>query len=529
MRSRLSYYPMAPPNYWSDMTQDTKTGFVYLIGAGPGNPDLITVRGRQLLQACDVVVYDNLIPDELIVTLPERVERKYVGKLSSVHTLPQEEINELLVSLAQEGKRVARLKGGDPFTFGRGAEEASLLRQHAIPYEVVPGVTSASAALAYAGIPPTDRRKASLVMYVTGHRGANGESMVRWDWVAQAKCSTIVIYMGVSELARLSAELIESGMAADTPAAIIERGTFSTQRVFSASLERLPAIATENNVRPPSLIVIGEVVDLKEQIEWFSGRPLFGKRIMITRPADQAEEVYRELRDLGAEVLSYPTIATREQVDESAWRSFAGITEDRRWIILTSENGVRFFVNQYVARFRDIRGLAGFKIAAIGFGTSRAMEHYHVVPDFVPPKATVKVLAEEMTSHVQLEGVRVVRVRGNLADRTAEDALEAVGARVLPLTVYETYTPTWPDNLKEKLFRYPPHYIVFTSGSSADGLLSNLTGDELSRLADAKVVSIGPSTTKVIERLGMKVTIEATTHSIPGVLEKLIEYVAAQR
>lgn len=504
-------------------------GIVYLIGAGPGNPDLITVRGRRLLEQCDVVVYDNLIPDELIVTLPERVERRYVGKLSSVHTLPQEEINELLVTLAQQGKRVARLKGGDPFTFGRGAEEASLLRQHGIPYEVVPGVTSASAALAYAGIPPTDRRKASIVMYVTGHKGTKCESMVQWDWVARARFSTIVIYMGVSELERLADELITHGMAADTPAAVIERGTFSTQRVFSSPLRGLAHLAREKDVRPPALIVIGDVVDLKEEIEWFSGRPLFGHRVMVTRPADQAGEVYHELRDLGAEVLSYPTIATRAYVDEQGWAQFDRLHGGDQWLILTSENAVRYFIDGFVTRYGDIRKLSQFRIAAIGYGTAKAMQHYHLAPDFVPSKATVDVLAEEMTAKLSLTGAAVVRVRGNLADSTAEQALESAGALVTQLTVYETYIPTWPENLKEKLFRYPPDFIVFTSGSSVDGFATNLTSDERARLSNAKVVSIGPSTTRVIERLGMRVTIEATHHSLPGVIEKIIQYLKVQR
>ncbi|MBD3402124.1 uroporphyrinogen-III C-methyltransferase [candidate division GN15 bacterium] len=509
--------------------EDTSHGTVYLIGAGPGNPDLITVRGRQLLEQCDVVVYDNLIPDELIVRLPERVERRYVGKLASVHSLPQDEINNLLVTLAKGGKRVARLKGGDPFTFGRGAEEATVLRQHKIPYEIVPGVTAASAAMAYAGIPPTDRRKASLVMYVTGHKGTQCESMVDWNWVAKAQFSTLVIYMGVGELEHLAADLVAHGMAVDTPAAVIERGTFPTQRVLTGRLDTIATVAKENNVRPPSLIVIGHVIDLKDEIEWFAGRPLFGHRIMITRPADQADVVYNTLRDLGAEVLSYPTIATRAHIDKSGWQAMAGLGGDNRWLILTSENGVRYFIDQYVQRFGDIRTLSAYKIAAIGFGTARAMDEYHLKPDFVPEKATVNNLSREMVEKLDLDNAQVVRVRGNLADSTAEDALSAAGAKVVPVTVYETYTPTWPDNLKEKLFRFPPEFIVFTSGSSADGLVSNLNAEEIARLRDAKVVSIGPSTTKVIESHGMKVSIEATTHSIPGVVEKLVEYVNSQR
>ena len=503
-------------------------GRVYLVGAGPGHPDLITVRGRMVLESVDAIVYDNLIPSELLITLPAHIERRYVGKQSSVHALPQEEINALLVTLAREGKNVARLKGGDPFTFGRGAEEATHLRQNGIEFEVVPGVTSGSAALAFAGIPPTDRRKASMVMFVTGHKASDPESQVCWEWLAKARCATIVIYMGVAEMQHLVDTLIEFGMDPNTPSAVVERGTFPTQRVFESPMKDLPATAIANNVRPPSLIVIGEVVTLREQVKWFAGRPLFGKRILVTRPADQAHEIYRELRDLGAEVLPYPTIATKEEIDNDGWQRVADETNSNRWLILTSENGVRYFLRQFADRFGDVRRLADYKIAAIGFGTARALEQAHLVADFVAKEATGKSLATEMVEQLDLKEATIVRVRGTLADDTVESILSAATDRIIPLTVYHTYIPDWSDDLKAKLLRYPPDYIMFTSGSSSDGYVQNLSDDERRTLSAARIVSIGPSTTRVVKEHGLTVALEAGTHSIPGVIEKLIEDVASQ-
>lgn len=505
------------------------TGKVFLIGAGPGNPELITVRGQRALDQCDAVVYDNLISEALVIMLPQRVERHYVGKQCDVHALSQDKINQLLVDLAKQGKIVARLKGGDPFTFGRGGEEASFLRRNDIEFEVVPGVTSGSAVLAYAGIPPTDRRLASMVMYVTGHKAVNRESHVDWSWVAKSKYATIVIYMGVGELPSLVEQLTANGMSADLPAAVIERGTFSTQRIVTAPLSQLPAKATEADIKPPALIVLGNVVGLRDSIDWFANKPLFGKRVMITRPADQSLDLYEELRDLGAEVLTYPTIATESDVHENEWKQIESIATDRKWIVLTSENSVRYFLKQYTDHFADIRSLAGYKIAAVGFGTARALQAAHIQPDFVPSKATTRTMADEMVAQLDLQHATVIRVRGNLGDMYIEDTLSKAGADVISLPVYRTFTPKWPENLKAKLMKFPPDYIMFTSGSSCDGFIENIKPDELKHFARAVIMSIGPTTSDVIRSHGLRVSIEATNHSIPGVVDELIRHASSVR
>ena len=506
--------------------KDAKVGTVYLVGSGPGDPELITVRGRRLLAEADAVVYDNLIPLELVVTLPEHIERHYVGKQSSLHALPQDEINQLLVTLARQGKAVVRLKGGDPCMFGRGGEEATVLREAGVPYEIVPGVTAGTAALAYAGIPPTDRRAASTVIYATGHRCASRESLVNWSWIAKSHDTTVVIYMGVKELPSIAERLIESGMDPEMPAAIIERGTHSNQRVITARLDRLAEEAERSDVRPPALIVVGDVVNLRKDIDWFGHLPLAGKSVLVTRPADQSEDVYLGLRRLGAEVLPYPTIATRDATTEASWARVLQVLAVNQWLVFTSENGVRYFLPQFLKRVGDVRMLSAFKIAAVGHGTTRILQKYNINPDFVPSKYTTAALADELATTFVLGGATVIRVRGNFGDDRVERRLEEAGATIVPFQSYETYTPQWPANLKEKLLKEPPDYIMFTSGSSCDGYLENLTADERTQMAGAKIVSIGPSTSNEIRSHGLEVAVEATVHSVEGTIAALADAVS---
>jgi uroporphyrinogen III methyltransferase/synthase len=514
-----------------DNRSNKNWGTVYLIGAGPGDPGLITVKGKDLLQKCDVVLYDNLIPDELVVSLPPEKEAYYVGKRAGKHCLKQEEINNLLVKLAREGKSVARLKGSDPLIFGRGGEEAKHLRKNGIEFEIVPGVTAGIAVPAYSGIPCTDRDLASMVTFVTGHKATSKSmSTVHWERVAKAKNGTLVIYMGVGQIEKIVGNLLDAEMPPETPAAVIEHGTVPTQRTAVTELKNLPAAVKENNIQPPAIFVIGEVVRLRDELRWFARGPLFDVRIMVTRPADQAQEIYQTLRSLGAEVLPYPTIFTREFNDNDGWRKFDGIKNDNKWLILTSENGVRYFFDQLMQRTGDVRVFGKYKIAAVGYGTARAMEKINLKADFIPTKATTASLAEELAAFEDFKNASVVRIRGNLADDRVEKILLDGGAEVIPITVYETIQPKWPEGFKDKLFERPPDVIIFTSGSTASGLCSLLNEDEIKRLTgSANIVSIGPSTTGIIESLGMKVALEAGTHSIPGVIDEIVEYYAGRK
>jgi len=506
-----------------------KKGAVYLIGAGPGDPELITVKGIQLLNDCDAVIYDNLVPQELIISLLPDVEKHYVGKKAGKHTLPQEKINELMVRLANEGKAVARLKGGDPYIFGRGGEEARYLKDHDIRFEIVPGVTAGAAGPAHAGIPCTDRSLASYVVFVTGHKADEKDiTSVPWEWLAKSRNGTIVIYMGVGEFAAIVSILIANGMSPDIPAAVIERGTFPSQRIISSTLSQLPEQVKAANINPPSVFVIGDVVNLQKHLTGIDERPLLGARIMVCRPADQAQPMYQSLRKLGAEVLPYPTIATKPQIDKKAWQAFGRIVKNSAtdsWLVFTSENGVRYFIEQFKSRFGDIRHLGNFKIAAVGFGTERALNKYSLKADFIPARATTESLAMEMAETLNLKDASVVRVRGNLADDRVEKGLTKAGANVIPVPTYCTYHPQWPDGFKENLFEHPPNIIILTSGSSVKGLYEILNKDEIDTLmAKAIAVSIGPETTKMVQSFGIKVTIEAKEHSVPGIINELLRH-----
>lgn len=507
------------------MAQST-LGTVFLVGAGPGDPELISVKGQRLLDACDAVVFDNLIPLELVVGLRDAVKKVYVGKLAGAHTLPQEDINRLLVELAGQYPTVVRLKGGDPFVFGRGGEEAMWLKRHGVRYEIVPGITSGVAAPAYAGIPCTDRQHASFCTFATGHKADHkDENTVPWDVLAKGPQGTLVIYMGVGELARIQAELLQHGMNPDTPAAIIERGTFASQKTITTCLENLGRDAEAAAIRPPAIVMIGGVATLRDELKWFEDRPLSGTRIMVTRPKDQAGSFYASLRALGAEVLPYPTIEIRADSDEAGWSQFPLDTEAPRWLAFTSENGVRFFLEQFLQYHEDIRHLAGFKIAAIGMGTRNALKDHGLACDFVPPKATVADLAQHMTRDMDLRGATVVRVRGNLGDRLLENSLAEKGALVLPLAVYQTRMAEWVPGAKERLLRVRPNLITFTSSSTIDGLFANLTSSELEDLCQGALIgSIGPSTSAHARAKGLKVAFEATRHDIPGLTAALLAF-----
>ena len=507
-------------------------GVVYLIGAGPGDPGLITVKGLSILNRCDAVVYDNLIPSELIVTLPSNVEKYYVGKKAGDHFRTQDEINQLMVELAGEGKIVARLKGSDPLIFGRGGEEARYLREHNIDFEIVPGVTSGIAAPAYCGIPCTDRELASFVLFVTGHKAMDKEvSSVPWEWVANAKGGTIVIYMGVSEFEKIAAKLIESGMPSSTPAAVIERGTFPSQRCLTSTLSDLPVKIKEQNISPPALFILGEVIKLQPWLDWFRNRPLLGIRVMVTRASEQAGKFYEDLRGLGAEVLPYPSIAIEENIDNAAWDIFKDIKTDKNnWLVFTSENGVRYFMKQFLERFGDMRKLSCFSIAVIGEGTSRELGKHSLMADFIPENATVNELADEMKEKLDLSDATIIRIRGTMSNNIIENLIGGMGAEIIPLTVYSTYYPKWAGGLKEKLFDYPPNAIVFTSGSTVEGLSENLSSDEIKSIVlNADIFSIGPSTTAVLNDAGINVSAEAKPHNLKALADLLIDFYKAKQ
>jgi uroporphyrinogen III methyltransferase/synthase len=508
-------------------------GKVYLVGAGPGDPGLITVKGAEILKLCDAVVYDRLVPLELVVTLPGRVQRHYVGKAADRHSLPQDEINELLANLAGQGLTVVRLKGGDPFMFARGGEEALHLKDKGIPFEIVPGVTAGTAAAGYAGIPLTHRKLATFAVFLTAHEAADkAEAQVPWEWLGQAKNGTIAGYMGVKQLPNVVKNLTGAGMDAEMPAAVIERGTTGIQKSVKGALKDLPELVKKSGIEPPALFIIGETVGLSDELGWFGGGALAGKRIMVTRPADQAGEMYALLRGAGAEVLPLPTIATSGSIDQGGWEALKGlfsggeVLEDSEpWLVFTSENGVRYFMGQFFERGYDYRPLGRFKIAAMGSGTDRALKQHNLKADFIPSIYTSEVLAAELSDHLSDLKCRVVRVRGNLGDDRIERALESTGVEVTALQVYDTFTATWDQGMWMHFEENPPDLITFTSGSTVTGFVEILGAKKALEIAGKAVAaSIGPMTTKIAIEAGITIAIEAGTHSVPGLVEAVISH-----
>jgi uroporphyrinogen III methyltransferase/synthase len=507
------------------MSNHEKTGRVYLVGAGPGDPDLITRRGYFLLQQCDAVVYDNLVPRELIAALPPRVERFYVGKKAGKHTLSQDRINELLVQLARQGKQVVRLKGGDPFVFGRGGEEALYLVGHGIRFFVVPGVTAGIAGPAYAGIPVTHRGKAGHVIFVTGHEAASPDaSDVPWSGLAGLAEGTLVGYMGVGQLPAIVKKLIAGGKSPQTPAAVVERTTFGTQCTITAPLAELTARAAAAGITPPALFVIGEVVSLREELDWFGTLPLFGKRVMITLPDGHSTDLGRILRDLGAEVLSLRVLSFMPECDRRAWVRLQARIRPGDWLHFTEQNGVDYFLEIWRRQGKDIRALAVFSIAATGIGALNALKTAGINPDLVAARSTTAVgLAEEMAAQLELPGRRVVMVRGNTGDTDGDALLISAGAEVIPMIVYRNITAKWDEDDLARFERRPPDIVFLTSEAAVAALVSILESAGVKRhFANAVCISIEPSTTKAARARGITITIESTVPSVEGMVEALL-------
>jgi uroporphyrinogen III methyltransferase/synthase len=354
----------------------------------------------------------------------------------------------------------------------------------------------------------------------------------------------LVIYMGVSEIKSIVDRLLEGGMPHGTPVAAIERGTFPTQRAVTTTLSNLPGKVVELAMKPPTIFVIGEVVKLHKKLEWFRQKPLSGVRVMVTQPGDQAVTLYRDLREWGAEVLAYPTIATAADFRAAEWDTLAGIATDERWLLFTSENGVRYFLESWCARVGDLRGLSAYRIAAVGAKTVDALRTRGIVPDLVPTRATTAALVEQVAENLQGSKALVIRIRGNLGDDYVEKSLQRIGAAVLPLHLYRTTYTEWPAEAKEELLTYPPDVIIFTSSSAVDGFAANLDGHDLERLATgatvvldghelerlatgATVVSIGPSTSKTIQSYGMMVHLESRKRTTQSIVHELLAYYQA--
>jgi len=518
--------------------RDTR-GIVYLVGAGPGDPGLITVRGAQLLAQADVVIYDFLSNPLLLSHCRPGAETIYVGKKAAAHSMTQEQINAMLIEKAREGggRRIVRLKGGDPFVFGRGGEECEALAGAGIQFEVVPGVTAAIAAPAYAGIPVTHRDFNSSFTFITGHekeqeyreeesrgrQATSGSSDIDWSSIAKLPC--VAFYMGVKSLPRICQKLIEHGMPPDMPAATIRWGTTPKQRTVVGTLADLPRRVAEAKLAPPALTIVGKVVSLRDTLNWFERRPLFGQTIVVTRTRQQASALSGKLAALGANVIEAPTIELREP-DE-----WSGVDEALRsagrydWVVFTSANGVSFTRKRLLDLGLDARALGDARIATIGDATTAAVrEQLCLKVDLCPESFVAEALADALSARGEVGGKRFLLLRADIARPVLRERLQQGGAaEVRDVAVYETRpAASLPQPLLVALAVREVTWITFTSSSTAKNFTSLLGADYAKRLQGVKLASIGPVTTHTLRELGLEPTVEAETFTVDRLVEALV-------
>jgi uroporphyrinogen III methyltransferase/synthase len=498
-----------------------KRGKVYLVGAGPGDVGLITQKGWGCLAQADVVVYDRLLDQQLLEVVSPRAEKLYVGKAAGAHARSQGEINQLLVEKAKEGKTVVRLKGGDPFVLGRGGEEAGALAENRIPFEIVPGISSAVAVPAYAGIPVTHRGLASSLAVITGHQ-APGKSSINWEKLATA-VDTLVFLMGVKNLPEIVAKLIEHGRSPDTPVAVIKEGATLEQETVVGRLGDIVAKVKEHHLTPPAVIVVGEVVRLREKLRWFDNRPLFGKRILVTRARHQASALSQLLSERGAEPIEVPAINIQALSDTGKLDQAIANLDQYQWLVFTSVNGVEAFFQRLYNLKLDSRALSGLKIGAIGPATAKALAQKGINADYIPETYSSEGLLAGLKSY-PVRGKRFLLPRADIADKELTDGLTRLGAEVQEIVAYRTVAPPEAiSKIREMLSSGQLDVITFTSSSAVSNVVAAFQGDP-TLINNTRVACIGPKTADAATKAGLKVDIVAREHTIPGLVEVIEEY-----
>ena len=487
---------------------------VYLVGAGPGDPDLITWKGRKLLAAAGSVLYDNLANEHLLELCPKDCERLYVGKKKSVHAYPQEEICQMMIERARRGLTVVRLKGGDPFIFGRGGEEVEALVEAGVAYEVVPGVTSPLGIAAYSGVPLTHRAHTKVVTFVTGHDVAG----IDWSKVGQSE--TLVIFMGIFFIREIAAEIIKYGRAGETPAIAVRWGTRPDQETVAGTLADIADRIAEADMKPPATVIIGDVVALHEKLNWFEKLPLFGKRIVVTRAPDQASEFSERLRALGADAIELPVISIQPPEDPAPLDRAIDQLATYDWLIFTSVNGVRFFLDRLDRSTHDLRALKA-RICAIGPATRRAVEELHLKVDLMPEEYVAESLVRAFSDQT-LSGKRVLLPRAAVARDLIPAELTNLGARIDVVEAYRNLVPPGAAERARQVFSasQKPDWITFTSSSTVKNLLS-FAGREA--LHGIRIASIGPVTSETARTHGLTVDAEAKQYTLDGLIESILE------
>jgi uroporphyrinogen III methyltransferase / synthase len=498
-------------------------GIVYLVGAGPGDPGLITVKGLDCVKKADVLIYDRLASPKLLTYARPEAELIYVGKSPDGHTLKQHEINNLLVAKAQQGLTVTRLKGGDPFVFGRGGEEAETLVTNGIVFEIVPGITSAIAVPAYAGIPVTHRDATSSFAIITGNEEPGKEdSNIAWDKIATG-IGTLVFLMGIGNLSLICQKLIQHGRSAETPAAVINWGTRPEQRTLVGTLADIAQKVQQANFTNPGVIIVGEVVRYREQLSWFEKKPLFGKRILVTRSREQASVLSEQIEACGGEPWEFPTIKIMEPEDYSPLDAAIGKLSSYQWVIFTSANGVKYFFDRMRTLRKDIRDLAGPKICAIGPKTREALESYGLIVADVPEEYRAEQIVALLSGKLKA-GDKVLLPRADIARKVLSESLVELGALVEEVVTYRTVLGAGNvDLLREMLQQKKIQIITFTSSSTVKNLVELLQPANLPDLLQGvTLASIGPVTSATARELGIEITVEAEEYTIDGLMKAIL-------
>ncbi|GAB7388687.1 uroporphyrinogen-III C-methyltransferase [Bacillaceae bacterium] len=499
------------------------TGKVYLVGAGPGDLKLITVKGLEAIRSADVIVYDRLLNARLLACAKPGAEKIFVGKSSVYHTLPQEEITRLLIHKAKEGKIVTRLKGGDPCIFGRGGEEAEGLAEAGVPFEIVPGITSGIAAPLYAGIPLTHRDYNSSFAMVTGHeRPEKKESDIDWEKLATAT-GTLIFYMGVKNLPFIVEQLVRYGRPPETPVALIRWGTYTKQETLVGTLHDIVEKVRKQRFKPPAIVIVGEVVRLRDKLSWFEKKPLFGKRIVVTRARSQASELAEKIEELGGEALEFPLINIVPPSDTQELDRALRRLGEFDWIVFTSANGVRFFFERMRALKVDIRTMHKARLLAVGPKTAEALEEKGLVVSGIPQDFTAEALFGEWKEEFR-PGQTVLLPRANIAREALPRALREKGLNVTDVVAYETVTAEeGKDELVRLLREKKVDIVTFTSSSTVKNFIRLLAGEDVEALMrGVKTACIGPVTARTAEEAGLPVDAVAKESTIEGLVETLL-------
>jgi len=499
-----------------------KPGKVYIIGAGPGDPGLITLKAVEALGRADVVVYDNLVNEELLKYASHTARMIYAGKQGGDHTLSQDQINALLAKEALDGNTVARLKGGDPFIFGRGGEEAEVLVASNIPFEVIPGVTSAIAVPAYAGIPLTHRGLTSTVAFITGHEDPTKDKS-DIDWQALAGIGTLVFLMGVKNLGQITEALIARGKSPETPAALIRRGTLPEQQILSGKLSNIVELAQANRFKPPAILVVGKVVELRNTLRWFDTKPLFGKGVVITRPERQADDLAKLLAAQGAHPIAFPTIAIEPPADWTELDAAMDQIESYAWLIFTSANGVHFFFERLRQKGKDVRDLKGMKICCIGPATAHQIEARGIRVDLVPDEFIAEGILKSFAA-MDIKGMKILIPRAAKARDILPDTLKKQGAEV---TVAATYRTVNSGRKKEELAALIDNgdvdVITFTSSSTVSNFVQ-IMGADYVLPSGVRIACIGPVTAQTAQKAGFKIDIMQQEYTMEGLVKSLMRH-----